>query len=109
MVVKEKVLPKLKPLRDILVVRLLEPPKRESGIIVPEMWKEYRERAKVLAVGPGKRYNGNIVPIDVKVGDIILFMQAHGWDLPAQFDAKDIKLLEEGDVLAVIEDGSSSE
>ena len=94
---------KLKPLADRLVVKPLEQEeKTPSGIILPETAKEKPQEGEVLAVGPG-RYgeNDERIPMEVKVGDIVLFAKYAGTEVKIQ-DTKYL-ILKESDVLAIIE------
>ncbi len=68
---------KIRPLHDKVIVRRLEEEKTtSSGIIIPDSAAEKPSKGKIIAVGKGKvNDSGNIVPMDVKVGDIVLFTQ----------------------------------
>ena len=94
---------KLKPLGSRLVV---EPIEKEdvtaSGIVLPETAKEKPQRAKVLSAGPGDRDDsGKRVPMDVKVGDTVLFAKYSGTEI--KIESKKILILKESDVLAIVE------
>jgi len=94
---------KIKPLADYL---LIEPLSREttlpSGIVIPDTVKEKPQEGKVVAVGSGKRDDeGNKVPMEVKVGDIIMYKKWGGTDI--KVEGKDLLLVKEEDILAVIE------
>ena len=93
---------KIRPLHDrILVERLEEQEVMRGGIIIPDTAKEKPQEGKVLAVGTGKvTDDGTRHPLDVKVGDRILFGKYSGSEV--QVDAKDYLILREEDVLAVI-------
>lgn len=67
--------PKLKPLGDRVVIEVIEEEaKTESGIVLPaSVDKERPEQGKIVAVGPGKIVKGERIPLDVKVGDTVLF------------------------------------
>jgi chaperonin GroES len=93
----------LKPLGDRLVV---EPQEREqttaSGLVLPETAKEKPQQGEVLAVGPGRLDDdGKRVPMDVKVGDIILYAKYGGTEV--KIDEKKLLILKESDVLAIVE------
>lgn len=93
----------LKPLADRLVVKPLEQEeKTASGIILPETAKEKPQEGEVLAVGPG-RYgeDDERVPMDVKVGDIVLFAKYAGTEVKIA-DTKYL-ILKESDILAIVE------
>ena len=93
----------LKPLSDKVVIR---PSKQEeqtkSGIVLPATAdKEKPEQGEVIAVGPGKKDHGELVPITVKVGDKVLFTQYGPSEI--KLDDEDLLVVSESDILAVIE------
>jgi chaperonin GroES len=93
-----------KPLSNHLFLEALEEEKTtKSGIVLPETAeKERPTRGKVIAVGPGKRNEkGEIIPMSVKVGDIVLFKK-YGPD-EIEIDGKKYLVGEEDDILAIIE------
>ena len=93
---------RVKPLQDrILVKRLAEEAKSKGGIIIPDTAKEKPQRGKVVAVGPGKREDGKVHPLDVKTGDTILFAKYAGTEI--QLGGEDHLILREDDVLGVVE------
>lgn len=92
----------LKPLGDRLVI---EPASREemtaSGIVLPDTAKEKPHRGTVVAAGEGRRdEDGDRIPMDVKVGDEVLFAKYAGTEF--KLDDKDLLILAEKDVLAVL-------
>jgi chaperonin GroES len=94
---------KLKPLGSRLVV---EPIEQEditaSGIVLPETAKEKPQRAKVLSAGPGDRdESGKRIPMDVKVGDTVLFAKYSGTEI--KIESKKLLILKESDILAIVE------
>lgn len=94
-----------KPLSNHLFLEALEEEKTtKSGIVLPETAeKERPTRGKVIAVGPGKRNeNGEIIPMSVKVGDIVLFKK-YGPD-EIEIEGKKYLVGEEDDILAIIEE-----
>jgi len=93
----------LRPLADRLVVKPLEQEeKTASGIILPETAKEKPQEGEVLAVGPGSVGDDNDrIPMDVKVGDIVLFAKYGGTEVKLQNEK--YLILRESDVLAVVE------
>jgi chaperonin GroES len=93
---------KIRPLHDrILVERLEEQETMRGGIIIPDTAKEKPQEGKVLAVGSGKvSDDGKRHPLDVKVGDRILFGKYSGSEV--KVDDKDYLIMREEDVLAVI-------
>jgi|SRR5579863_1326602 len=94
---------KIRPLFDRLVVKRIEEQEtRRSGIIIPDSAKEKPQEAEVIAVGPGKRLeNGTLVPVDVKVGDRILFGKYSSSDV--QVDGQEYLIMREDEVLGVVE------
>jgi chaperonin GroES len=94
---------KLRPLHDrILVKRLDKEEKTKGGIIIPDSAKEKPQQGKVVAIGNGKRLeDGRIQPLDVKVGDKILFGKYSGTDLKLEGD--EVLMLREEDVLGVLD------
>jgi chaperonin GroES len=96
----------IRPLYDRIVVKRLEEEETlQSGIIIPDSAKEKPQKGEVVAVGQGKRLeNGNLVPLDVKVGDRILFGKYSGSELPAQFGGDKFIIMREDEVLGVLED-----
>ena len=94
---------KLKPLGSRLVV---EPIEQEdvtaSGIVLPETAKEKPQKGKVLSMGPGDRdEDGKRIPMDVKVGDTVLYAKYSGTEI--KIDQKKLLILKESDVLAIVE------
>ena len=94
----------IKPLSDhILVEPLKEEEKTKSGILLPETAeKERPEQGKVVAVGPGRKTNaGKIIPIDIEVGDKILFTKYSPNEI--KIDGKEYLILKQEDILAILE------
>jgi chaperonin GroES len=93
---------KLRPLADRVVVkRTNEEEKTKGGIIIPDTAKEKPLEGKVLAVGNGKILkNGKVQPLDVKVGDRILFGKYTGTEV--KLDGEEHVLLREDDILAIL-------
>ena len=94
---------KIRPLYDRIVVKRIEEQETvRGGIIIPDSAKEKPQEGEVVAVGNGKRLeNGTLVPLDVKVGDRILFGKYSGQEL--KLDGQDYFIMKEDEVLAVIE------
>jgi chaperonin GroES len=94
----------LKPLDDRIVVRPSEAEeKTASGLVIPDTAKEKPQQGEVLAVGPGRRsdYTGDIIPLDVKVGDIVVYSKYGGTEIT---DAnEDLLILTARDVLAIVQ------
>lgn len=98
----------IRPLGDRIVIEPLEQETTTAGgIIIPDTAKEKPKQGKVLAVGPGaKDESGKRIPMDLEVGDIVLFTQWAGSDV--KVDGKEYKVLKESDVIGTIEAGKSS-
>jgi chaperonin GroES len=94
---------KFRPLHDrLLVERIDEESKTKGGIIIPDTAKEKPQEGRVLAVGPGRRGDdGEILPLDVRPGDRVLFAKYAGTDI--KIDGEDRVILREEDVLAVLD------
>ena len=93
----------LKPLGDRVVVEPLEKEeKTASGIILPETAKEKPQEGTVLAAGPGRTDDdGKRIPMDVKVGDVVLYAKYAGTEV--KIDDKKLLILKESDILAIVE------
>ena len=94
---------KIKPLNDrILVLRVEEEQKTRGGIIIPDTAKEKPQEGKIVAAGPGKMGDdGQRVPLDVKVGDRILFSKYAGSDI--KIDGVEHLFMKEDDILGVLD------
>ena len=94
---------KLRPLGDRVWVELLEAEeKTASGIFLPDTAKEKPQEGKVLAVGPGNRNEkGELQPLDVKVGDRVLFAKYGGTEV--KLDGVKYLIVRESDILAIVE------
>ncbi|MDW9625260.1 co-chaperone GroES (plasmid) [Sinorhizobium meliloti] len=92
-----------RPLHDRILVRRVESEeKTKGGIIIPDTAKEKPQEGEVLAVGPGARgEKGQIQPLDVKVGDRILFGKWSGTEI--KIDGEDLLIMKESDVMGIIE------
>jgi len=93
----------LRPLSDrILVERVEEDAKTKGGIIIPDTAKEKPAEGKIVAMGNGRMgEDGKLIPMDVKVGDLVLFSKYGGTDV--KIDGNDYLILRQDDVLGVIE------
>ena len=94
---------KIRPLYDRIVVKRIEEQETiRSGIIIPDSAKEKPQEAEVVAVGDGKRLkDGNRVPVDVKVGDRILFGKYSSSDI--KLDGEEYLIMREDEILGVVE------
>ncbi len=91
---------KLKPLGDRLVVKPIEQEDiTRGGILLPDTAKEKPQEGKVLAVGPGRLSDeGNRLPMDIKVGDIVVYAKYGGTEI--KVDEDELIILRESDILA---------
>jgi chaperonin GroES len=92
----------IKPLEDRIVVRPVEAEqKTASGLVIPDTAKEKPQEAEVVAVGPG-RFNesGERIPVDVAVGDLVIFSKYGGTEL--KYDGQEYLVLSARDVLAIV-------
>jgi chaperonin GroES len=94
---------KIRPLQDrIIVKRLDEETKTKGGIIIPDSAKEKPIEGKVTAVGKGKvTEEGKVLPLDVKVGDKVLFSKYGGTEV--KIDGEEYLIMREDDILGIIE------
>ena len=92
----------IKPLGDRVVVEPIEEQEVvKGGIYIPDSAKEKPQQAKVVAVGPGKRNDkGELVPVEVKVGDTVLTSKYGGTEI--KLDDKEYKILNSSDILAIV-------
>ncbi|MBI3007246.1 MAG: co-chaperone GroES [candidate division NC10 bacterium] len=93
---------KIRPLHDrILVKRVEEQEAKKGGIIIPDTAKEKPQEGEVIAVGPGKRdEHGKLMPLDVKVGDKILFGKYSGSEV--KLGDEEYLIMREEDVLGIL-------
>ena len=93
----------IRPLQDrIIVERLEEETMTAGGIIIPDSAKEKPQEGKVVAAGKGKvTEDGKVLPLDVKVGDKVLFGKYAGTEI--KVDGKEFLMMREDDVLGVVE------
>jgi chaperonin GroES len=94
---------KFRPLHDRVVVRRIGAEQKTlGGIIIPDTAQEKPQQGEVLAVGPGARdEQGRIVPLDVKVGDRVLFGKWSGTEV--KIDGQDLLIMKESDLMGVID------
>jgi chaperonin GroES len=92
-----------RPLHDRVLIQPLEQDsKTKGGIIIPDTAKEKPVEGKVVAVGPGARdESGKLHPLDIKVGDIVLYGKWSGTEV--KVDGEDLLIVKESDVMGVIE------
>ena len=92
---------KFRPLHDRVLIESLESEEKTAGgIIIPDTAKEKPQEGKVIAVGPGaKSEDGKTIPMDVKVGDIVLFGKWSGTEV--KIDGKEYSIMKESDIMGV--------
>ena len=95
----------LRPLADRVIVEPMEQDEiTAGGIVLPETAKEKPQKGTVLAVGPGKKDDeGKTIPMDVKVGDVVLYAKYGGTEVKLDSD-RTVLVLRESDILAVVEE-----
>jgi chaperonin GroES len=92
----------IKPLEDRVVVQANEAETTTaSGIVIPDTAKEKPQEGTVIAVGPGRFEDGNRVPVDVKVGDTVIYSKYGGTEV--KYAGEEYLVLSARDVLAIIE------
>ena len=93
----------IKPLEDRIVIRQVEAEQTTaSGLVIPDTAKEKPQEGEVIAVGPGRvDDNGNRVPVDVKVGDVVIYSRYGGTEV--KYEGQEFQILSSRDVLAVVE------
>jgi chaperonin GroES len=98
---------KFRPLHDrVLVRRLAEDERTPGGIIIPDTAKEKPMEGEILAVGTGSRKDdGETVPLDVKVGDRILFGKWSGTEI--KIDGEELLIMKESDIMGIITDAGA--
>ena len=96
---------KIRPLHDRVVVRRIEEKETvQGGIIIPDTAKEKPQEGEILAVGKGKQAkDGKLIPLDVKVGDRVLFGKYSGSEVPVKIEGEDVLIMREEEILGVIE------
>jgi chaperonin GroES len=96
-----------RPLHDRVVVRRIDADhKTAGGIIIPDTAQEKPQEGEVVAVGPGTRNErGELVPTDLKAGDLVLFGKWSGTEV--KIDGEDLLIMKESDVMGVIEKTST--
>lgn len=94
---------KLRPLGDRVIVKRLDNERQTaSGIVIPESAAEKPDQGTVVAIGPGKRSDdGTVLPLDLKVGDKVLFGKYAGQSV--KVDGDEVLVIREEEILAVFE------
>ena len=98
-----------RPLHDRVVVKRIEAEQKTAGgIIIPDTAKEKPQEGEVVAVGPGARNEkGELVALDVKAGDRVLFGKWSGTEV--KVDGQDLLIMKESDILGVVETTASAQ
>ena len=91
----------IRPLHDRVIVRRVEEKKTTaSGLIIPDSSTEKPSRGEVVAAGPGaKNEDGKLSPMDVKVGDVVLFGKWSGTEV--KIDGKEYSIMKESDIMGI--------
>jgi chaperonin GroES len=99
---------KFRPLHDRVVVRRVKSEEKTAGgIIIPDTAQEKPQEGEVIAAGPGARDEaGKLVPLDVKVGDRILFGKWSGTEV--KLDGEELLIMKESDIMGIVEGKPSS-
>ncbi len=94
---------KVRPLHDRVVVRRIEEDQKSpGGVIIPDTAKEKPSQGEIVAVGPGARNEqGALVPLEVKVGDRVLFGKWSGTEV--KLDGEELLIMKESDIFAIVE------
>jgi chaperonin GroES len=94
---------KFRPLQDrVLVRRIEEEEKSRGGIIIPDTAREKPMEGEILAAGPGARgEDGKLHPLDVKIGDRVLFGKWSGTEI--KIEGEDLVVMKESDIMGVVE------
>jgi chaperonin GroES len=95
---------KFRPLHDRVVVKRIDAEdKSAGGIIIPDTAKEKPSRGEVIAVGPGGRdENGKLIPIDIQVGDRVVFGKWSGTEV--KIDGQELLIMKESDIMGVLDE-----
>jgi chaperonin GroES len=98
---------RFRPLHDRVVVKRIDAEEKTAGgIIVPDTAKEKPQQGEVIAVGPGGRDEaGKLVPIDLKVGDHVLFGKWSGTEV--KLEGVEYLIMKESDIMGVLEEGAA--
>ncbi len=94
---------KVRPLSDrVLVERVEEEEQKVGKLVIPDTAKEKPQKGKVVSVGKGSRNDkGDLIPMDVKKGDVVLFGKYSGTDV--KIDGVEYLIMKESDILAIVE------
>ena len=97
-----------RPLQDrVLIRRIEQEEKTVGGIIIPDTAKEKPVEGEVIAAGPGTRGDdGKLHPLDVKIGDRVLFGKWSGTEI--KIDGEDLMIMKESDIMGLVESGTAA-
>ena len=100
---------KFRPLHDRVVVKRIDAEEKTAGgIIIPDTAKEKPSQGEVIAVGPGGRDEaGKLIPIDIKVGDRVLFGKWSGTEV--KIDGEELLIMKESDIMGVLDEAGRQE
>ena len=91
----------IKPLEDRILVKALEAEQTTaSGLVIPDTAKEKPQEGEVLAVGPGRFEDGQRLPLDIQVGDKVIYSKYGGTEV--KYDGQELLILSARDVLAIV-------
>ena len=92
---------KFRPLHDRVLIKVTDSEEKTAGgIIIPDSAKEKPQEGEVVAVGPGaKNEDGKVAPMDVKIGDIVLFGKWSGTEV--KIDGKEYSIMKESDIMGI--------
>ena len=92
---------KFRPLHDRVLIKVQDSEEKTAGgIIIPDTAKEKPQEGEVVAVGPGaKNDQGKVAPMDVKIGDIVLFGKWSGTEV--KIDGKEYSIMKESDIMGI--------
>jgi chaperonin GroES len=98
---------KFRPLHDCVVVKRIEAEEKSAGgIIIPDTAKEKPSQGEVIAVGPGGRDEaGKLIPIDITVGERVLFGKWSGTEV--KIDGQELLIMKESDIMGVIDESAA--
>ena len=99
---------KFRPLHDRVVVERIDPEaKSAGGIIIPDTAQEKPSQGEIIAVGPGGRDEaGKLIPIDLEVGDRVLFGKWSGTEV--KLDGEDLMIMKESDIMGVVDHAAAN-
>ena len=99
---------KFRPLHDRVVVERIDPEaKSAGGIIIPDTAQEKPSQGEIIAVGPGGRdESGKLIPLDIKVGDRVLFGKWSGTEV--KLDGQELLIMKESDVMGVLQETAAN-